>query len=127
MFRRLMTYGSAALLAIGAACLTEGDPVLYIVVSSTVPDTTSETQLGISGEVRRTPQQRGAVMAVTVTGGAFPAVDTASMHGLFTVTVPLLANSDNDLSLTAADNTGATTTSAWRRTVVHVDPPLTHH
>jgi len=67
--------------------------------------------------------QESAIFVVTVTGGAVTAVDTANLHGLFTVTVPLTTNADNHLSLTARDNTGASTTSAWERTVVQVETP----
>ena len=121
MLKRLIACGTAAILLVGTACLTEGDPVLYVVVNSFVPDTTSEPQLGLSGEVHRTPQEQDAVMVVTVTGGVLTVVDTANLHGIFSLTVPLQTNAENDLSLTAHDNTGATTTGPWQRTVVHVD------
>ena len=121
MLKRMMAYGTAAFLLIGAACLTDGDAVLYVVVTSPVPDTTSSMQVGITGEVFRTPQKESAILVVTVTGGAITAIDTASLHGLFTVTVPLLTNATNDLELTGHDDTGATTAGPWRHTVVHVD------
>jgi len=108
-----------ACLLVASACITEGPAVLYAVVNSAVPDTTSEPQIGLSGYVERTPQDQDAIMVVTVTGGAITVADTANLHGLFTVTVPLLIDADNHLSLTARDDSGAETTSAWERTVVH--------
>jgi hypothetical protein len=125
MLKKFMAVCATACLLIGATCLTGGDPVIYVVVNSPIPDTTSDEQLGISGYIERTPQLQDAITVISVTGGAITAVDTATLHGLFTVTVPLSTNVDNHLSLTALDNTGASTTRAWERTVVHVDaPPL---
>lgn len=105
-------------LLVGGACITDGPAVLYTVVNTAVPDTTSDEQIGLSGYVERTPQKQDAIIVITVTGGAITAVDTASLHGLFTVNVPLLIDVENHLSLSASDNTGAQTVSAWQRTVV---------
>ena len=104
---------------VGNACITEGPAVLYAVVNSSVPDTTADQQIGLSGYVERTPQKQDAITVVTVTGGAITAIDTTNLHGLFTIHVPLLIDAENHLSLTARDNTGAQTTAAWQRTVVH--------
>ncbi len=123
MLKKSLAVCAMTCLLVGAACITGGGPVLYVVVNPPVPDTTSDAQLGISGEVHRTPQQQDAILVVTVTGGAITAIDTTNLHGLFTVTVPLKTNADNHLSLTAHDNTGATTAGAWERTIVHVDAP----
>ena len=108
-----------ACLLVGGACITDGPAVLYAVVNTAVPDTTSDEQIGLSGYVERTPQKQDAIIVVTVTGGAITVVDTVNLHGLFTVHVPLLIDDDNHLSLTASDNTGAQSTSTWQRTVVH--------
>jgi hypothetical protein len=108
-----------ACLLVGGACITDGPAVLYAVVNTAVPDTTSDEQIGLSGYVERTPQQQDAITVITVTGGAITAVDTANLHGIFTVHIPLLIDADNHLSLTASDNTGAQSASAWQRTVVH--------
>ena len=105
-------------LLVGVACITEGPAVLFAVVNTSVPDTTSDQQIGLSGYVERTPQKQDVITVITVTGGAITAVDTANLHGLFTVTVPLLIDADNNLSLTASDNSGAQTTTAWQRTIV---------
>ena len=118
MNKTLMACAFACLL-VGGACITEGPAVLYVVVTSTVPDTTSDQQLGLSGYVERTPQKPDAITVVTVTGGAITATGTVNLHGLFTVNVPLLIDDENHLSLTASDNSGAQTTSAWEKTVVH--------
>ena len=118
MYKTLAACALACLLA-GGACITDGPAVLYVVVNTAVPDTTSDEQIGLSGYVERTPQQQDAITVITVTGGAITAVDTVNLHGLFTVHVPLLIDDDNHLSLTARDNTGAQSTSAWQRTVVH--------
>ena len=118
MNRTLAACAFACLLVAGA-CITEGPAVLYVVVSSAVPDTTSDQQIGLGGYVERTPQDQNAIIVVTVTGGAITVADTANLHGVFTVTVPLMIDADNHLSLTARDNSGAQSTSAWERTVVH--------
>jgi hypothetical protein len=119
--RKSIAILAVACLLAGFACLTGDDAVLYVVVNTVVPDTTSDAQLGISGEVYRTPQKQESIKVITVTGGAITVVDTANLHGLFTVTVPLSTNAANHLSLTARDNTGAETAGAWERTVVHRD------
>jgi hypothetical protein len=103
---------------VGAACVTEADGVLFLSVDTVVPDTTSLEQLVLAGQVVRTPARQGLITVVRVTGGAVTAVDTVTLHGLFSVNVPLLTNSNNQLSLTASDNTGAQTTGPWLRTVV---------
>ena len=110
-----------ACLVVGAACITEAEGVLYLTVDTDVPDTTSQGQLALAGQFVRTPARQDLVTVIRVTGGAVTAVDTANLHGLFSVNVPLLTNSDNHLSLTASDNTGAQTTGPWERTVVHRD------
>ena len=108
-----------AYLLVGGACLTDGPAVLYAVVNTTVPDTTSDEQIGLDGYVERTPQKQDAIIVVTVTGGAVTAMDTVNLHGQFTIHVPLLIDDDNHLSLTASDDTGAQTAHTWQRTVVH--------
>jgi hypothetical protein len=123
MFKTMVTGYAAICLVLGAACLTGDDPILYVVVNSPVADTTSDAQVGIGGEVHRSPQLEAAILVVTVTGGAITVVDTANLHGLFTLTVPLTTNAENHLSLTAQDNTGASSVGPWEKTVVHIDPP----
>lgn len=126
MLKKSMAACAIASLFFGAACLTDAEAVLYVVINHSIPDTTSDAQLGIGGEVFRTPQQQDAILVVTVTGGLITVADTANLHGIFSITVPLATNEVNHLSLTAADNTGASTTGALQWAVVHVDaPPLT--
>lgn len=112
-----------ACLLVAGACITESDPVLYVNVYSTVPDTTHEDQIEVAGEIVRVPSRQGLVTVVRVAGGAAPAIDTATQHGLFTVDVALLTNSDNALSITASDNTGAVTPTPATKTIVHLDAP----
>ena len=124
MLNKIAAVCASVSLLLGAACLTGDDAVLFVAVDPAVPDTTSDLQVGLTGEVWRTPQQESAILVVTVTGGAITVIDTATLHGLFSVTVPLTTNAANYLSLTAHDNTGATTTGPWQRTVVQVEAPL---
>lgn len=107
-----------ACLLVGGACITDGPAVLYAVVETIVPDTTSDEQVGLSGYVERTPQKQDVIIVVTVTGGAITVMDTLNLHGQFTVHVPLLIDADNHLSLTASDDTGAQTAYTWQRTIV---------
>jgi len=116
-----ITACAIACLVAGTACITEAAGVLFLSVDTAVPDTTSLGQLALAGQVVRTPARQDLVTVIRVTGGAVTAVDTVNLHGLFSVNVPLLTNSDNHLSLTASDNTGARTTGPWERTVVHLD------
>ncbi|MEJ2237091.1 MAG: hypothetical protein P8X82_02240 [Gemmatimonadales bacterium] len=60
-------------------------------------------------------------LLVTVTGGVITAVDTANLHDLFTVSIPLNTNQENFLVATATDNLGATMTSPRTWTVVQID------
>jgi len=113
---------AVACMLVGAACITEADGVLFLSVDTVVPDTTAQEQLTLAGQIVRTPARQGLITVVKVSGGAVTAVDTATLHGLFSVNVPLLTNSDNHLSLTASDNTGAQTTGPWLRTVVQREP-----
>ena len=123
-----MTISNTALaigcLLVGTACISDADPVLYLSLERALPDTTSAQQLTLSGEVTRVPARQGLITVVRVTGGAIPAVDTASLHGLFTVNVALLVDSDNNLEITASDNTGAQTVGPYTRTVVQQSAPV---
>ena len=111
-------------LVLSLGCITEQEAVLLVSVQTDVPDTTSADQISIEGYLQRSPERQFIITWVTVNGGLLTAVDTANTFMQFSVTVPLNADSENNLELSAADETGASTISPWRKTVVHVtDPP----
>ena len=121
--KRLFAYGIAVVfLAVG--CIQELQGFLVIVLTQEPPDTTSALQVTIAGEVGRNPKRQFLTTVVTVTGGAATAVDTTDDFKLFSVTVPLVPDTANVLSITASDNTGATMTGPLVRTVVQQSAPL---
>jgi hypothetical protein len=110
-----------SVMLLGAACIEELDGILFFNWYGLPPDTTTSPVVQFQGEVVRTPARLGYITVVTAVGGAEAVVDTASDLGLFTLEVPLVANSENNISISASDNSGATTPGPTTMTVVHVD------
>jgi len=127
---RLIAVVFLLLAPLGIGCLAESEAVLFITDLSQLPDTTYEEQTRLSGRVVRSPPAASTpiIMVVTVTGGVITVADTANLHGLFDVTIPLITNASNDLVATASDNTGSIMPNPGRWTVVQIDttnPPPT--
>ena len=110
---------AAALTAV--ACIEELDGFLFLNVSAFPPDTTFNETVELAGSVVRTPARTDLLYIVTVTGGALTVSDTANLHGLFSVTIPLTTDAENHLIATASDGVGSATPSPWKKTVVQVD------
>ena len=111
---------STALIAV--ACIEELDGFLYLGnFSSFPPDTTFNETVELAGSVVRTPARTDLLYIVTVTGGALTVSDTANLHGLFAVTIPLQVGLDNNLIATASDGVGSSTPSPWTKTVTQID------
>ena len=119
--KRLATFTAVTFLLTAPACITEQQGLLYFSDVTTVPpDTTSEEQVEIAGVVFRTPPRTGLITVVTATGGVLTVVDTANLHMQFSVTVPLLEDAVNYLTLTASDNSGAVAPNPATWTVVQM-------
>ena len=121
--KRLFAYGIAVVF-LAAGCIQELQGFLVIVLTQEPPDTTSALQVTIAGEVGRDPKRQFLTTVVTVTGGAATAADTTDSFNRFSVTVPLVPDTANVLSIAASDNTGATMTGPLVRTVVQQSAPL---
>jgi hypothetical protein len=106
--------------ASGIGC-SEEDLLFLSDLTAEPPDTTYDEVVELSGSVVRVPPKDDAILVVTVTGGVITAVDTANLHDLFTVSIPLNTNQENFLVATATDNLGATMTSPRTWTVVQID------
>ncbi len=108
------------LAASGIAC--SDDDVLYIGnLTAIPPDTTYDEVIELAGSVVRVPPRNDAILVVTVTGGVVTVVDTANLHDLFSVSIPLNTGQTNFLEALATDNLGASMTSPRTWTVVHID------
>ncbi len=118
--KRITLLGLAAALT-AVACIEELDGVLYLNISAFPPDTTFNETVELAGSVVRTPVRNGLLYIVTVTGGELTVSDTARLHGLFSVTVPLKIGEDNNLTATASDGVGSPTPSPWKKTVTQID------
>lgn len=110
----------AALLT--TSCLEEQKGILYFNWNTIPPDTVSELTARIEGEVVRSPARTGLITVVIAEGGAATVEDTASGFGVFRLDVPLVANSENLISVSASDNTGAVSPNPRVFVVVHRDP-----
>ncbi len=118
--KRITLLGLAAALT-AVACIEELDGFLFLNVSAFPPDTTFNETVELAGSVVRTPARTGLLYIVTVTGGASTVSDTASLHGLFSVTIPLTVDEDNNLIATASDGIGSPSPSPWTKTVTQID------
>jgi hypothetical protein len=117
--KRLITL---LLLVAASSIACSEDDVLFIGNFTAVPpDTTFAEVVELSGSVVRVPPRESAILVVTVTGGVVPAVDTANLHDLFTVSIPLNTGQENFLEAIATDNLGATMPTPLTWTVVHID------
>jgi len=119
MKKSLFTLAAAALL--GSACIEELEGFLYFNWDAVPDDTVSTTEVQIAGQVVRTPPRQGLITLVTAQGGASTVVDTVSDFGLFDFNVPLVLNAENQITVAAEDNTGATTPNPRTFVVVHRD------
>lgn len=106
--------------ASGIGC-SEEDLLFITDLTAEPPDTTYDEVVELSGTVVRVPPREAAILVVTVTGGVITVVDTANLHDLFTVSIPLNTGQENFLVATATDNLGATMTSPRTWTVVQID------
>lgn len=118
MRRLIMVLVSA--IASGVAC-SENDILFLSNFTATPPDTTYDQQVWLAGEVIRVPPSQAAIMVVTVSGGVATAIDTANLHGLFEVSVPLVTNMVNHLEVNAHDNLGAILPTPMTWDVVQID------
>lgn len=107
-----------AMITVCAACITGSDPALFINFDTFPPDTTSETQIFVSGEVVRVPPRVNSVKTLTVTGGASTVSVTADDFGLWEIIIPLRRNTTNLLVFVATDDTGAQRSSRIQWEVV---------
>ena len=104
MIRRFATIACATLLAGLGAC-GEPDPEIHIAISD-IPSMTSDLSIEVEGQVVRSPVDHELTLTVTVTGGAQDVSAVASLHGIFSLEVPLLPNTTNELVFVADDGIG---------------------
>ena len=104
-----------------AACIEELEGFLYFNWTHTPEDTVSTVEVRIAGQVVRTPPRQGLITVVTAQGGATSVADTVSDFGLFDFDVPLTLNAENQITVSATDNTGATSPEPRTFVVVHRD------
>ena len=110
-----------AAVVIALACVEDLSGFLNLNVTAAPPDTTHATTVELAGSVFRTPVRSDLLYIVTVTGGESTVSDTASLHGQFSVVIPLTTNAENRLVATASDGLGSPTPSPWEKTVVQID------
>ncbi|MBI4499661.1 MAG: Ig-like domain-containing protein [Gemmatimonadetes bacterium] len=94
-----------ALVAGLAAC--SGEQGVLTVSLDPYPKITNAATVPITGVVTRMPVKASRII-VNATAGTTTKVDTADGTGHFGVTIPLTANGSTQISLSAADETGAT-------------------
>ena len=115
LHRFFIIAGAIALTAVIPACITEQSGLLSIAVDLDalfrLAEGTSADTVVISGQVVRAPPKQRVLTIVTIAGGAVPVVDTTTNFGLFRTTVRLGKVGENQLALSAADETGAVTSS----------------
>ena len=113
--RSFIIAGAIALIAVIPACVTEQSGILAISVDedalTRLARGTSADTVVISGQVVRAPPKQRVLTILTIAGGAAPVVDTTTNFGLFRTTVRLGQVGENQLALSAVDDTGAATTS----------------
>lgn len=105
--RRPLCMVGLILLLVGG-CIEELEGFLYFNWNTLPPDTTSQLTVTIAGEVVRTPPRQNLTTIVTAVGAAQTVVDTTSGFGLFSLDIPLVTDATNEITITAGDNTGAT-------------------
>ena len=116
--RKWATLATAAVLFTVSACFLEQEGVLLFSEVVPPPDTTSATQVTISGRVVRSPQRAAPVSTITVTGGMETATKIEEGFGLFTIAVELKLQQENVLVMSASDDTGAVTQDSLTFVVV---------
>jgi len=124
--KRYLALSLAAAALVGTACIDESDGFLYLGNFGTVPpDTTYNATVNFNGQIIRTPPRGDAVLVVTVTGGVITVSDTATLQGIFDVTIPLNVvvgdTTENNLVATATDGFGSPTPNPWTKMVVQID------
>ena len=113
---------SLALVLLAVACITEQEGEIFIILDTQLPAVTSDPDVTIAGQAVRTPPRDDPIVVVTVTGGLSTVVDTTnSATTLFEVTVPLVRNTENRLSFSARDNTGAVSRNTVEVVIVQQD------
>ncbi len=114
----LTALATAAVLFTVSACFTEQEGILFFSDVVFPPDTTSATQVTISGRVVRSPARASPVSTIMVTGGKATATKIAGGRGLFTIAVELKLQQENVLVMSASDDTGAVTQDSLTFVVV---------
>jgi hypothetical protein len=117
--RRLITV-LVFVMAAGLAC-SDNDILFLSNFTAQPPDTTYDQQVQLAGEAIRVPPLQAAILVVTVRGGVATVSDTANLHGLFSLTIPLVTNTVNHLEATAHDNLGAVMPTPMTWDVVQID------
>lgn len=105
---QLVRRAALGLTVLAATAFLEGcadQQATLIVTLNQVPEFATTIDLTVSGIVTRTPLKETTIL-VTVSGGASAAVDTAGPAGDFSLSVTLVANSVNTLTITAQDAQG---------------------
>ena len=97
----------ASLFLLVAACLTGGDPVLFLNFDTQLPTTTTADEITVGGNVLRSPANLSTIKVVTATGGAETVVDTTDSFGIFRMTIPLNPGVTNLVVFVAEDDSGA--------------------
>jgi hypothetical protein len=105
--RRLLLLLTAALTA--WSCGGEEDGQLTLSVNP-IPEFTNATTLQVTGTVTRTPAKE-AIITVVIAGGRGQVSDSVTGGGAFSLTVELDENAENQLAVSAFDETGATSSS----------------
>ena len=97
----------ASLFLLLAACLTDGDPLLFINFDTQLPPTTTADEITVAGSVVRSPAKLSTIKFVTATGAAETVVDTTDSFGIFRMTIRLNPGVTNLVVFVAEDDSGA--------------------
>jgi len=91
--------------ALLAGCGTEPSGTLTVSVDA-IPSLVTDVDITVSGSVSRSPSSE-AVMVIALAGAASTKTDTLPADGKFSLAVRLRANQENQLAITASDETGS--------------------
>ena len=105
-------------LAVGCSGALEPG-ALTITLDEAPPALTNAATVQLAGQVTRTPVAENVPIVVTVTGGGTSQTAAADANNRFAFTVTLARNADNEIQVSATDESGSTSTPLTV-TVVHL-------
>jgi Bacterial Ig-like domain/Bacterial Ig domain len=121
-FARRMLPGGVLSVLVACGSDVTGPGALTLTLNGPPPSVTDAAAFPISGQVTRTPAAADQIVVVTATGGLNAVSDTAAADGAFALSVTLALNAENNLSITASDQSGSTSTPV-NLTVRHDNQP----